>query len=165
MSAHADDLPPSGVATASDFYTLRADAFSNALAMDSNGAETVTDGPKSASAQVTFAEVGSSTLIRGTVTSGGVGQRAFLIEALQNGLVIAIATTGDDGTYLLAGLPGTVTIRVSDPEGDLATEFSAPLAPPSTFDAELGALVPALPTALVCVLATAVLLAARRALR
>ena len=129
-------LPPSGTLP-TDIYTLRADAFAFAQAQDINGAESVTAGPLEASARVTFAVVGSSTLILGTVLAGGVGKPGLLVEALDGGTVVASTLTGDDGSYLLPDLPGIVTLRISDPEGGFITQVSAPLTPPATFDADL----------------------------
>ena len=129
-------LPPSGVLPA-DIYQLRADAFASAQAQDINGAESVTDGPKEAFARVTFAVVGSSTLIRGTVLAGVVGRPGLLVEALIGETVVASALTGDDGSFLLPDLPGTVTLRISDPGDSFLTEVSNPLTPPATFITDL----------------------------
>jgi hypothetical protein len=144
LSGTSGALPASGVLTP-DFYTLRADGTAFALAQDQNGAETITQGPLAASASVTFAAVGSSTLIRGSVLACGVPVQGLLIEALSGESVVASTVTGDDGSYLLPGLPGAVTLRISDPNGVYATEISASLTPPLTFDADLPKHVPALP--------------------
>jgi hypothetical protein len=136
-------LPPSGILSPG-FYTLRAQGTALAQAQDSNGAETVTAGPHTGTADVTFASVGSLTLILGTVTSGGSGAPGLLVEAIDGGAVVASTSTGDDGSYLLPDLPCSVVLRVSDPEGILATQFSGLLVPPATFDADLSAVVPAL---------------------
>lgn len=129
-------LPPSGILPA-DVYQLNVGATALAQARDINGVETVIAGPVSASARVSFAEVGSTTLILGTVLAGGVGTPGLLVEARVGGTVVASTLTGDDGSYLLPDLPGTVTLRISDPAGGFAPRLSAPLMPPATFDVDL----------------------------
>ncbi len=129
-------LPPSGTLPP-DIYELRASASALAQAQDLNGAESVTAGPREASARVTFAPVGSPTLIRGTVLAGGVGTPGLLVEALDGGTVVASTLTGDDGSYLLDGISGPVRLRISDPEGGFASLLSDPLSPPATLNADL----------------------------
>ncbi len=129
-------LPSSGILPA-DIYQLRAGADALAQARDINGPETVTAGPAQASARVRFAVVGSTTLILGTVLAGGTGAPGLLVEALVGGSVVDSTLTGDDGSYLLPDLPGTVTLRISDPAGGFAPLISAPLSPPATFNADL----------------------------
>lgn len=158
-------LPASGVLTMGEYYTLNAHGFAFALAQDSNGAETVHAGPLAASAQVTFASVASSTLIRGSVLGCGVPVQGLLVEALSGGAVIASTITGDDGTYLLPDLPGTVDVRVSDPNGVYATEVFAGQTPPIVFDADLGKQIPALPAPAVVAAALVLAWVARTALR
>jgi len=157
-------LPPSGVLT-TGYYTLYSNGNAYALARDINGAETVSVGPRIASAEVTFASVGSLTLIRGTVLGCGVPVQGLLVEAISGGSVVASAVTGNDGTYLLPDLPGAVDVRISDPNGVYATEVFANQTPPIVFDADLGKQVPALPAPFA--VAAALLLAwlARAALR
>ncbi len=137
-------FPPSGVLTP-DTYVLRAVASANATAQDSSGAQTVTAGPQEGSASVVFAEVGSPDLIRGTITAGGSAVPGVRVEARDGGVVVKVAFTGNDGSYLLDDLPGTVTLHVSHPLGGFVPLVSAPLTPPTTFDADLAAhAVPAL---------------------
>jgi len=129
-------FPPSGILVA-DTYTLRATALANAIAEDSGGAQTVTAGPRAASGQVMFADVGSPDLIRGTITAGGTAMPGVRVEARDAGGVVKIAFTGDDGAYLLPDLPGTVTLEISHPLGGFVPLQSPLLTPPTTFDADL----------------------------
>lgn len=85
-------LPPSGTLRP-DIYELCASASALAQAQDVNGVEIVTAGPREASAWITFAPVGSPTLIRGTVLAGGAGMAGLLVEARDGGIVIASALT------------------------------------------------------------------------
>ncbi len=139
-------LGPSGIVPG-DFYTLRANASALAQAQDINGVESVTDGPRDASMRIVFAVVGSITLIRGTVLADGEGIPGLLIEAMGNEsngsegngnqAIVASTLTGDDGSYLLPNLAGTVTLRISDPQGMFLTQVSDPLTPPTSFNTNL----------------------------
>lgn len=164
LDAGGGALPASGVATPG-FYTLSANASAFAQALDADGVVTVTVGPRSASARVRFAAVGSPTLILGTVSAGGIGAPGLLVEALDGAAVVASTLTGDDGSYLLPDLPGPVAIRASDPAGEFATQVSSPQTPPATFDADLAPAVPALPGAFPAALGLALLAGAALRLR
>lgn len=129
-------LPPSGI-VAAGFYDLRGDAIAFSLAEDDGGVQTVSVGPLTAAGEVSFAPVGSSSLVRGTVTAGGSAAPGLLVEALVGASIVAATTTGLDGTYLLDGLPGPVEIRVSDPALVLATQQSGVLTPPAVYDVDL----------------------------
>jgi hypothetical protein len=128
--------PPSGILTGVD-YGLNASVAMSATARDSNGAETVTAVPQAATITVTFAEANSPTLIMGTVLAGGSPMPNLLIEALDGLAVVATTRTGSDSSYLLDGLPASVTLRISDPASIFASETSSLLFPPATFDADL----------------------------
>ncbi len=67
----------------------------------------------------------------------GDGIAGLLIEALDAELVVAHTFTGDDGSYLLTDLGGSVTLRISDPEGRFLTQVSDSVTPPATFNANL----------------------------
>lgn len=130
------NLPPSGVLVP-DTYALQANATAVALAEDDDGAVTVTAGPREATAEVTFAEVGAADLIRGTLTAGGSPVAGLEVTARVGSTIVATAFTASDGSYLLPGLPGTVTIEVVDPDGGFLTLGSGSLAPPLVFDGDL----------------------------
>jgi hypothetical protein len=119
-----------------------------AVAQDINGPERVPAIPITGEGSVTFAPVGSITLIMGVVLANGVGGGSgLLVEALDTGdLVIANTSTGDDGSYLLANVSGDVTVRASDPSGGFVAQRSAPLSAPATqnFDLAPAPAVPAL---------------------
>ena len=134
-------LPPSGILSAG-FYGLAVSASIAVVAFDSMGPETVNAVPESVMGRVTFAEFGSPTLIKGQVLAGGAAQPGLLIEALDGAVIVATAFTANDGAYLLPDLGPSVRLRISDPQGIFATQFSPPVAPPATFDADLGAAVP-----------------------
>lgn len=139
-------LPPSGILSPG-FYGLLVNTHISLVALDWMGPETVIAVPESAMGRVTFAEVGSPTLILGQVLAGGAAQPGLLVEALDGGVVVASALTANDGAYLLPDLGPSVMLRISDPQGVFATQFSPLLAPPMTFDADLGATVPIPPAA------------------
>ncbi len=129
-------LPASGLLPAG-FYALRADASAIALAEDRNGVEVSNVGPFNATARVVFAPVDSPSLLFGKVTSRSVGVGGLELAALVGGNVVATTRSGDDGGYLIDGLPGAVEIRVSDPTGQLPTALFGPVTPPARFDIEL----------------------------
>jgi hypothetical protein len=167
LSDNMGILPPSGVLAAGNSYGFNAGASAFANAKDVNGAETVIATPSDATAVVTFAVVGSLTLVMGTATAGGGGMAGLLVEALDGSqVVVATTLTGDDGSYLLPSIGTTVTLRISDPGARFATAVSPPLSAPATFDTDLAPIpnVPALSGAWELVLVVA-LLAARRPLR
>jgi hypothetical protein len=156
-------LATSGV-LAPGFYVLRGTTMASAFAMDVNGAESVSAGPFSASADVTFADVGSPTLVLGTITVGGLGTAGLRVDALASQTVVASAITAADGTYLLPDLPGTITLRISDPTGVVPTKTSGALSPPQTFDLDLPPpSVPALAAPFAVALGAALLVAGRKA--
>ncbi len=134
--AVGNPLATSGVVPAG-FYVLLAHTMASALAQDVNGAESVSAGPFSASAHVTFAEVGSPTLVLGTITVAGVGRPGLVVDAFVGQTIVASAITAADGSYLLPNLPGTVTLEISDPTGVLAMQTSGPLTPPQTVNVDL----------------------------
>jgi hypothetical protein len=159
--------PASGVLTGTD-YGLAVSVNMSAVANDLGGPTTVVATPQSITAHLTLAEVGSPTLIMGTVLAGGAAMPGLLIEALDGLVVVATTRTASDGSYLLDGIGTSVTLRLSDPGGNFATESSPLLFPPATYNADLTAIasVPALGGALLVGLAlTLTLLGSRSAAR
>lgn len=158
FSGSMGSLPPSGI-LATGTYGLAVSAGANATASDVGGAQVVNATPASALGTLTFAAVGSPTLVRGTVTAAGLGRSGLLVEVLgpDRGSEGVIRTlTGDDGSYLLPFLVGAVTLRVSDPDGGFAPVISPPLTPPTVFDVDLApAAVPLTAYPLLLIVATA----------
>ena len=154
---------PSGLLTAG-VYALQATADASALARETGPVTSAASG--SATARVTFAPAVSSTLVRGVVTAGGLPRAGLLVEALDGPVVLDSGLSGDDGSYLLPDVTSPATIRFSDPAGNFQTFESGVVTPPAVVNADLLALptVPALPAALVLVLALALLAVARGAL-
>lgn len=128
--------PPSGIVTGTN-YSLNVSVNMTAAANDLSGAEIVVATPQTVTASVTFAPVGSPTLIMGTVLAGGSAMPNLLIEALDGPVVVATTQTANDGSYLLDGLPASVNIRSSDPSGAFVTETSSLLFPPATYNTDL----------------------------
>lgn len=162
QDAMGNPLPASGVLSPG-FYVLLGHTMASALARDVNGAESTSAGPFSASGDVTFADVGSTTLVLGRITVGGLGKAGLLVEAVVGQTVVASAITAADGTYLLPNLPGAITLQVTDPAGALPTQVSGTLTPPETFDLDLPARVPVLSAPLGLALAVALIVAGRSA--
>jgi len=159
--------PASGILTGTgigDGYSLNVSVTASAFALDSGGAQTVTGVPQHVIASVTFAEVGSSTLIMGTVLAGGVAMPNLFVEALDGLVVVATTQTANDGSYLLDGLPTSVTLRISDPNSLFVTETSPLLFPPTTYNADLAPIsaVPALGASMLLLLTLLLTLIATR---
>ncbi|MEM7079628.1 MAG: hypothetical protein AAF513_13480, partial [Pseudomonadota bacterium] len=141
-------------------YSMLTSASSNAGASES-GAQT---GAANAEAmgRVTFAPVGSPTLVRGTITAGGLAQPGLIVEAFDGTTLIDSALTGDDGSYLLPEVLVAATLRVRDPNGGFQTLETSVLAPPAVFDTNLPPLVvPALPLPFAGLLVVGLVLGAR----
>jgi hypothetical protein len=136
------DLAPSGILPASESLTVSLNPNVFAQARD-NGPLTAASA-STGEAEVTFAPVAANDLIMGTILAGGSPMAGLLVEALVSGSPIAATQTASDGSYLLSGIGVPVTLRLSDPGGAFATEFSPLLTPPVTYNADL-APVPAVP--------------------
>ncbi len=129
-------VTPSGQ-LAAGVYSLQASASANAFPIETG--ELTGAASASASTRITFAEASSSTLIKGIVQAGGLGQPGLLVEAFDGAALIDSALTGDDGSYLLPAVTTSVTVRISDPAGNFFEVESALLTPPTTFDTNLPA--------------------------